>query len=205
MNPALPSAAAGALCVALSLLIGFSLGTAPVISADLWLIEQAVALRADAGLWIAFTRIGDAPARIGFALVAVVLLLLVRRQAGAAALLPLATLIETVTTSGLKLAFARPRPALLDHLDTVTSLSFPSGHAAHNMALWLLAALLLAPKRGWAVAAALVVPLLVGVSRVVLGVHWPSDVLAGWLFGAGVALLAVSIQRRVGTNPPAMA
>ncbi|MGF7149596.1 undecaprenyl-diphosphatase [Sphingomonas zeicaulis] len=204
MSPALPPAVAGALCIALSLLIGFSLGATPIVSADLWLIEQGSALRANAELWIAFTRIGDAPARIGFAIVAVVLLL-VRRRAAAAALLPLATLIETVLTSGLKLAFARPRPALLDHLDSVTSLSFPSGHAAHNMALWLLGALLLAPNRRWAVAAALVVPLLVGMSRVVLGVHWPSDVLAGWLFGGGVALLAASIQRRSGTNTPAAA
>ncbi|AHE55740.1 phosphatase PAP2 family protein [Sphingomonas sanxanigenens] len=203
MNPPLSSAVAGALCILLSLLIGFSLGATPIVLADLWLIEQAAALRADAGPWIAFTRIGDAPARIGFAAVAVVLLL-VRRKAGAAALLPLATLIETVATSGLKLAFARPRPALLDHLDTVVTLSFPSGHAAHNMALWALAALLLLPRRGWA-AAALVVPLLVGVSRVVLGVHWPSDVLAGWLFGGGMALIAVAVHDRLGTNPRATA
>ena len=83
---------------------------------------------------------------------------------------------------GIKLLVRRPRPPLADHLDAVSSWSFPSSHSAGTM-MTCLALALLAGGRWPALAVALAMAGLVGWSRVALGVHWPSDVLAGWGFG----------------------
>lgn len=102
-----------------------------------------------------------------------------------------------------KSLFARPRPVLTDHLDTVSSLSFPSAHAANSMATLVAIALLLPVSLRWkwiAVAAAAVLSLLIGLSRIALGVHWPSDVIGGWAFGLLWMLLMI---RLASTREPA--
>ena len=80
---------------------------------------------------------------------------------------------------------ARARPTLEPHLVIVKTSSFPSGHATSSMIFYLTVALALAPPRWRRVAAggAVLLSLLVGLSRVMLGVHWPSDVVGGWSFG----------------------
>jgi undecaprenyl-diphosphatase len=94
----------------------------------------------------------------------------------------------------LKLIYARPRPNLVPHLVDVTSSSFPSGHATDSALVYLTLAALLArtvPERAsrvFIIAAAILLTLLIGISRVYLGVHWPSDVVAGWTIGAAWAL-----------------
>jgi undecaprenyl-diphosphatase len=94
----------------------------------------------------------------------------------------------------LKHWIARPRPALVPHLAQVTDLSFPSGHAMVSAAVYLTLALMLSEGvKGWPARLALVgftstMVLLIGCSRIYLGVHWPSDVLAGWCFGTAWAL-----------------
>jgi undecaprenyl-diphosphatase len=90
---------------------------------------------------------------------------------------------------------ARPDPA--GRLDAVTSFSFPSAHAANSMIAWLGLALVAAPRpyRGAAVAAALTVAFMVGLTRLLLAVHWPSDVIGGWAFGAAWTLLLLRLAQ----------
>lgn len=84
---------------------------------------------------------------------------------------------------GLKQIFAAPRPDLLPHLDIVHSYSFPSGHAAGTLILFGAIAMLGRRRADWIIALFLI--LAIGISRVWLGVHWPSDVTAGWVEGVG--------------------
>lgn len=83
----------------------------------------------------------------------------------------------------LKQIFSAPRPDLLPHLDIVNSYSFPSGHAAGNMIFF--GALAMIAGRGSVHALAALAIVWIGISRVWLGVHWPSDVIAGWAEGIG--------------------
>jgi undecaprenyl-diphosphatase len=104
---------------------------------------------------------------------------------------------------------ARVRPDLEPHLVIVKSSSFPSGHAANSMIVCLTLALALTAGTRWqrpAVIAAIVLSLLIGMSRVMLGVHWPSDVIGGWAFGMLWVLVTLRpaerlLQRR--STPPA--
>jgi undecaprenyl-diphosphatase len=106
-----------------------------------------------------------------------------------------ASLTAMLLSSTLKQAFDRPRPDLVPHGAMVYSSSFPSGHstmaAAVYLTLGLVASRFVARRRLKALflVSAILVTAAVGVSRVYLGVHWPSDVLAGWAIGAAWALL----------------
>ena len=105
-----------------------------------------------------------------------------------------ATLTGSGAVSLLKNVFGRPRPELIDHLVTTQGMSFPSGHAANATLIYLTIAVLASdvessrPARIYIWAMAIVLALLIGLSRLYLGVHWPSDVVAGWAFGASWAL-----------------
>ncbi len=106
-------------------------------------------------------------------------------------------------SSMLKVGFGRPRPDLVAHGSHVLSKSFPSGHAMGSAVVYLtLGALLtrLSPRwitRAYVLLIALLLTLLVGLSRVYLGVHWPTDVLAGWSAGATWALLCWTLALRL--------
>ncbi len=98
-----------------------------------------------------------------------------------------------------KAYFARLRPEENLRLVEVHYQSFPSGHAANSMIAYLAIALLAFDNpqhRRWAVAAALLLSFLIGTSRPILGVHWPSDVIAGWAFGLFWTLLIVRLSSR---------
>jgi undecaprenyl-diphosphatase len=107
-----------------------------------------------------------------------------------------ASVASNMVSEGLKDWVARPRPDMVPHLDSVNSLSFPSGHATSAALVYLLFAAL-APKghRGAWLGFAVLFMVLTGWSRIALGVHWPSDVLGGWMLGSAFALLGVTLVR----------
>ncbi|SOD92165.1 phosphatase PAP2 family protein [Caenispirillum bisanense] len=131
------------------------------------------------------------------ALVVVYLWLL--RRWRASALVLASVLGGMVISQGLKALFQRARPDLVPHIVDVHTLSFPSGHSTLSAVVYLTLGALLAtvqPGRSvkvFIIAAALLIAMLVGLSRVYLGVHWPTDVLAGWSVGAAWALLCSAV------------
>jgi undecaprenyl-diphosphatase len=101
----------------------------------------------------------------------------------------------------LKVAFGRARPDIVPHLREVMTLSFPSGHAMTSAAVYLtLGALLMRVSdrrvaRWYCMSVAMLATALIGSTRVYLGVHYPTDVMAGWLIGLTWALLCWLVER----------
>jgi undecaprenyl-diphosphatase len=140
---------------------------------------------------ILYTHLGSAIALLAMTALGA-LWLWRRRERMRAAALVAAVLGGRLGIEAIKLVVDRARPSLDTHPVVVHSQSFPSGHAGNSMITFLALAMFVAPPR-WrvpAVAAALTASLAMGATRPLLGVHWPSDVLAGWVYGAAVVLLA---------------
>ena len=114
-----------------------------------------------------------------------------------------AVITGTILSQALKWGFARPRPDLVPHGTEVYTASFPSGHSMLSAVVYLTLAALLAQTqpdrrvRLYLIALAIVLTVLVGASRIYLGVHWPTDVLGGWVFGAAWALLCWVVLLRL--------
>ncbi|MCI1755926.1 MAG: phosphatase PAP2 family protein [Sphingobium sp.] len=136
---------------------------------------------------IALSRVADVSGRL--LMLGVLALAMMWRGLGRQWLwLAAVSLIAMLLNTALKHLFAAARPEILAHLDPTMTYSFPSGHASGN-AVFLGALAMLWPSRaGSAVALALIG--MIGISRVWLGVHWPSDVVCGWIEGAAILLLA---------------
>jgi undecaprenyl-diphosphatase len=121
--------------------------------------------------------------------------LLLRRMYGAMCLVLAATAGGTIASTLLKLVFERDRPTVVPHLSIVSSHSFPSGHSLISAVVYLTLGALLARfvkermLKAYFLLVALLLTFLVGVSRVYLGVHYPTDVLAGWSAGLAWALI----------------
>jgi undecaprenyl-diphosphatase len=153
------------------------------------------------------TALGS-PTVLGLAVLAITGFMLLQGMRRTAAFVLVATVGGWLLNSGLKLLFQRARPAVVPHLREVMSLSFPSGHAMTSAAVYLtLGVITMRAARGrltkiYCLAMAMLLSVLVGASRVFLGVHYPTDVLAGWLVGLSWALacwfVEVLIERRAG-------
>ena len=151
------------------------------------------------------TALGSNVVLILVTLAVIGFLLLIRNRA--AALLVLASVAGgTLLGNLLKIGFERPRPDLVLHGMGVHTASFPSNHAMLSAVTYLTLGALLArlevrrPAKIYFIAVALILAIVVGLSRLYLGVHWPTDVLAGWSIGAAWAmavwLVALWLQRR---------
>jgi undecaprenyl-diphosphatase len=108
----------------------------------------------------------------------------------------------SVLDAALKVSFHRARPQIVPHLTYVTNASFPSGHAMISAATYLTVGAMLARTqpsmrvRVYLLGVFIAITLLIGISRLYLGVHWPSDVFAGWSVGAAWALIFWVIAER---------
>jgi undecaprenyl-diphosphatase len=145
---------------------------------------------------------------LAIVLYAVVGYLLLTRRYAAATLVLVSVLGGMALSALLKLGIDRPRPELVPHAVRVFSQSFPSGHAVLSAVTYLtLGAMLCRTHRARRLRVhfmtiAITVTFLVGLSRIYLGVHYPTDVLAGWCIGAAWALASWLIARRAAELSP---
>ena len=126
--------------------------------------------------------------------------LLMTGKSHAAWMLAASVVGAMILSQAMKFGFNRSRPDLVPHGARVYTMSFPSGHAMMSAAVYLTLAVLLArtQKRRrvklFIIVVAALVTILVGASRVYLGVHWPTDVIGGWAGGAAWAIACWSIM-----------
>ena len=191
----LAGASVGAAGIAVVLLIGLAIGHWP-FAFDRAII---VGLRDWGGpSWLPkvaadVTALGGGVILTIVVLLATGLLAVQRLWLSAAATLA-ASISGGLVVSLVKTEVARPRPDLVDHLVQVSNMSFPSGHSANSAIVYLTLAGLAsqvtvsAAARRYILVMAILMVGAIGCSRVYLGVHWPSDVLAGWSFGTLWAL-----------------
>jgi len=155
-----------------------------------WLVHSAIELTSLGGTSVlSLVTVGA----VGF--------LLITRRWKAAGWLLVAVCGGALLTTLVKDFIGRARPDVVLHLVKVTNPSFPSGHAAISAATYLTIAALLTSVseqgavRGYLLGSAIFLTLMIGATRIYLGVHWPSDVLAGWCLGAAWALLCWLVAR----------
>lgn len=143
---------------------------------------------------------------LGIITLAVASYLLLTGGRAAALLVVVAVVGGMAINSLLKIQFARPRPDLFVPAAKVFTASFPSGHAALSAITYLTLAALLARMtashrlRYYLMALAVTLTFLIGVSRVYLGVHYPTDILAGWCIGSAWALMCWAVMTRLQQN-----
>ena len=157
-----------------------------------WVIQSAIDLSALGGftfIWL-FTAIGT-----GF-------FVLIQRWLALA--LFLGSIVGvSILNAVVKISFHRARPEVVPHLAEVSNASFPSGHAMISAATYLTLGAMLAQSqpthraKAYLMTVSVLITLMIGISRLYLGVHWPSDVLAGWALGAAWALIVWMIAQRL--------
>ncbi|PNG25752.1 phosphatase PAP2 family protein [Methylocella silvestris] len=156
-----------------------------------WLLQSAIDISALGGFTVIWLMTAAAS---GF--------LILARRWRALVILVAAIGGASVLNALIKLSFHRTRPDIVPHLTQSWSASFPSGHAMISAAAYLTIAAIVAETqtskavRLYLVSLAVLMTVAIGVSRIFLGVHWPSDIIAGWGAGAAFALCFWIIARK---------
>ncbi|QIK96223.1 phosphatase PAP2 family protein [Sphingomonas sp. HDW15A] len=181
------------------LLAGWTGG--PQNSADFAIVAEAAKLRSHDPLLTAapalLTHLGDAYVLLPLsAAVAAILFAIGRRRS--ALLLFLTVAGERMLLDGVKILVGRPRPELDEHPVMTHSFSFPSGHAANTMTVFVAIALFALPERHrwWSVPTGIALAAMVAATRPWLGVHWPTDIIGGWMLAALSIWAALWAQER---------
>lgn len=184
-----------------TLLLGTAVTWAELGAAQDQSILRALVLRAgqspawqiELAQWISWA--GDAAQR-SLVFIGCALWLFWKKRPRAGLIMLVVPALAGATSSILKQVFARARPDVAPHLDNISNLSFPSGHATSAIAILLLAALIMpARQRTLWIGLAVIGAGAIGASRIALGVHWPSDVLGGYLWGTGFAMAGAAVAR----------
>lgn len=186
---------------------------APLVDLDHWLSRHAFAAThghdARTAAWTAITD-GAAPDPMRVALLVAAVVALVLRRLDLAVWLAALSVVEGIVAPLSKHLLERPRPEWADPIVVLASTSYPSGHA--TAAATTAAALALAVRHRAAVVAAVLLAVSVAASRVFLGAHYPTDVVAGLVFGVLLATTTYALMRAVApsssshgtaTTPPA--
>ena len=166
---------------------GASLDRDILFLAQMKSLAPAARVASDVGSWVGVLIVTAATAAW----------LVAKRRRRDALVLACLMISERPLVELLKIFFDRARPDPHGHLVAVKSMAFPSGHSANAAALGIGLALIAAPPH-WRVPALILglsFAAAVGLSRLVLGVHWPSDVVGGWALGAAWALLLARFAR----------
>lgn len=167
-----------------------------------WTLHRLLRLAGPTAPRVAFLSALGGFAVMGPVALAAMLLLLLRKRTVDAVWLLLTIAIGRLAVEGMKVVVMRLRPPAGDWLEIVKSWSFPSSHSAGTMMTCVALALLFG-RGNRAIIVALLAALAIGWSRIALGVHWPSDVLAGW--GFGLAWLGLSLGLKGVVAPSAQA
>jgi undecaprenyl-diphosphatase len=198
---------ASALLALTFVLLGSEVLEGDTRSFDTHLLHSAQSLRAS-HIWLAevlrdLSGLGSTTVLTLFTVATIGYLALVSART-TAVLVGASVATGAILVSVFKSAFGRLRPDAAFAELVTSGLSFPSGHASMSAVVFLTLGALIASTRSrlgervYILATAAFMTLLVGLSRVALGVHWATDVLGGWAFGAGWAMLWLLFARRSG-------
>lgn len=180
-----------------------------VFPIDTTILEAVHQLESTAMNWImvGITRLGD-PFLTVPAVFIIFALLWVRKHRIEAEFFALNCFGGAVLSTCLKIFFGKTRPALWGSPIVETTFSYPSGHALGSVVLYGFLAYLIgrrAPKyRGWIYVSAIALCLAIGFSRLYLGVHWPSDLLGGYIIGfLWTSTCILTLNKRLPAQPTA--
>jgi membrane-associated phospholipid phosphatase len=147
---------------------------------------------------LTITQLGD-PIFVSIVVAVSLAILWWRRYLQEVKIFVIACLGGFILNTGLKLFFSKPRPQLWDRLISETSFSFPSGHALGSLVVYGLLAYLLAnhyPKFSTVIYSfAVILIAAIGLSRLYLGVHWPTDIIAGYGVGFLWLMMCIAMLR----------
>jgi undecaprenyl-diphosphatase len=198
-----PLAVLALTCLAAFAVLAVVVSRQGAVGFDQPIIELVTSLGISHDTWRAITGLGGpllVPVGVGL-----VLWLMWQRRLADAVLVAAVLIGASLFTDAVKDLVARPRPPSAD-VGAVAGASFPSGHTLNSTVTYGLVALyawrshLALAARRITVAILVAIPFLVGLSRIALGVHYPSDALGGWLAGMAVVLAVAAITRPVTTD-----